>query len=164
MHLLADGKGEGAAAVDSGKLTQARALLVNNTVLAEVCARSGLYKHLRVDPNQQAILQRPIDGFVKRCCEREPAHGAAAGLGGKEEGRSSAERGVGDGVATNDDGKHPVGRTAPKMLPDLVEAVLGGVMLDAGAGQCGKAGSLDVCWDAYCSLVRAAGMDGVLRL
>eukprot|EP00967_Tisochrysis_lutea_P081425 scaffold112325_cov19-Tisochrysis_lutea.AAC.1 len=60
-----------------------------------------------------------------------------------------------------DGNKEDEGEDAPKLLADLVEAVLGGVLIDCDGG--GGRG-LVAAWNAYCGLARAAGMDRDLRL
>jgi hypothetical protein len=53
------------------------------------------------------------------------------------------------GDAANDGGTNAAGAEGPKLLADLVEAILGAVLLDSG-------GDVVACWNAYKGLVQSS--------
>lgn len=85
--------------------------------------------------------------------------GAASHLTGRA---SEPVAGTADGASKPDGGA--AGKAdaddAPKLLADLVEAVLGAVLIDCGGG----AGGLVALWGAYCGLAWAAGMQHEMGL
>lgn len=85
------------------------------------------------------------------------AGGECGQCGNKQDGAGSPKKGKGEKGGEEDEEE----ADAPKLLADLVEAVIGGVLIDCdgGGGQ-----GLTAAWEAYCGLAHAAGMAEKLRL
>lgn len=154
-----------AAALAPGALTRAKAALVSNRPLARVAARSGLAGHLVVGLQAVRRLVRSytasaaaVDTVSAGDAPSAEAGGAPLGsLGpcgtGQAEGANGSRgtaaacfKGQGSGKE-GDEGD----REGPKLVADVVEAVLGAVALDSGGDMC-------QVWGAFVAMVRAAGL------
>uniref|UniRef100_A0A7S3QU62 RNase III domain-containing protein n=1 Tax=Dunaliella tertiolecta TaxID=3047 RepID=A0A7S3QU62_DUNTE len=174
--------------LDPGVLHISRSTLIANRTLALMCAKSGLWRHMRAGLRHVTRLAASYVAGVSRpisCCKEDVATVAAkAAVASHGNARYTAmetelpcasakpqqllDNGTNEDAAKScndkenrDGNKEDEGEDAPKLLADLVEAVLGGVLIDCDGG--GGRG-LVAAWNAYCGLARAAGMDRDLRL
>lgn len=117
--------------------------LITNATLSRVCAGSGLATHLRT--GLQSVQRLVAEYVVGAGKQQQPCSTpAAAPAAVRAASRTSA--------AEADAG--------PKLLADLLEAVLGAVVLDSGGGGQGLAAG----WACFCTLATAAGMAQELGL
>ncbi|KAJ9508245.1 hypothetical protein QJQ45_011751 [Haematococcus lacustris] len=118
--------------LNPGQISEWRNLLVSNVLLAEVCARSGLHLHLRAGLKSVRQLK---DAYVKGV--RSAAGATATDDGLTPSAPLAALLAVRQAINAKDQRKKKRNNTAksggvPKLMADLVEAVLGAALLDCG--------------------------------
>ncbi|KAJ9510087.1 hypothetical protein QJQ45_015555 [Haematococcus lacustris] len=118
--------------LNPGQISEWRNLLVSNVLLAEVCARSGLHLHLRAGLKSVRQLK---DAYVKGV--RSAAGATATDDGLTPSAPLAALLAVRQAINAKDQRKKKRNNAAksggaPKLMADLVEAVLGAALLDCG--------------------------------
>jgi dsRNA-specific ribonuclease len=145
-------------------LSITRAILVENRTLGLVCVRCGLSHHLVAGTHGVYKIVNEYSRHVacvdeannkrRRAAAQASQRGAASAVPGSE-----CSEGEAASVAAKKKPSSSAVDDAPKLLADLVEAVLGAVLLDCDEG---GGDGLAAVWAAYRGLMRAASMDAML--